>query len=207
MASTWGQPLSGAMNVTSNWGVDRGDHMHAGTDFGVAIGTQVHSVYDGKVVQVGFDKGGYGNYVKVQHPSGVYSFYAHLSSQTVSVGQTVSGGSIVGLSGNTGRSSGPHLHFEIRTGSGSNKETVDPLKYLKGYPSPVRGATPQPGEVDVTYVDKRDPAKELEDPYYTKEGKPTAATGVGVYSGYGPGGVATGKKARNTIDIIGAPTE
>ena len=71
----------------------------------------------------------YGNYVSVSHGSGNTTVYAHLSSRKVSVGQKVKQGDLLGITGSTGISSGPHLHFEIV----ENGERINPLKYLKGY--------------------------------------------------------------------------
>ena len=70
---------------------------------------------------------GYGNHIIVDHENGYHTLYAHLSQINVAVGQKVGRGATIGLIGSTGRSTGPHLHFEIRTGSGN----VDPLGYLK----------------------------------------------------------------------------
>ncbi|OKJ94706.1 peptidase [Streptomyces sp. CB03234] len=102
---------------------------HTGVDFAASSGTSVKAVGQGTVVSAGWS-GAYGNEVVIQHADGNYSQYAHLSSLTVSSGQTVSGGQEIGLSGSTGNSSGPHLHFEIRT-SPSYGSDIDPLAYLR----------------------------------------------------------------------------
>ena len=87
---------------------------HNGLDIGVPVGSNVLAFADGEVAWVGKDAG-YGNYVRIWHPGIlVNSFYAHLSEQLVAVGGKVEGGQVIGLSGNTGNSTGPHLHFEIR---------------------------------------------------------------------------------------------
>lgn len=111
-------------NVTSNFGY-RWGRLHAGTDVGVPIGTTVRASRAGQVITAGW-LGGYGNCVIIDHGDGVCTRYGHLSEVTVSVGQYVDQGQQVALSGNTGRSTGPHLHFEIRI----NGEAVDPLPYL-----------------------------------------------------------------------------
>lgn len=111
-------------NVTSNFGY-RWGRLHAGTDVGVPIGTTVRASRGGQVVTAGW-VGGYGNCVIIDHGDGVSTRYGHLSEVTVSVGQYVDQGEQIALSGNTGRSTGPHLHFEIRI----NGEAVDPLPYL-----------------------------------------------------------------------------
>ncbi|MGN0154449.1 MAG: peptidoglycan DD-metalloendopeptidase family protein [Lachnospiraceae bacterium] len=111
-------------NVTSNFGY-RWGRLHAGTDVGVPVGTTVRASRAGQVVTAGW-LGGYGNCVIIDHGDGVCTRYGHLSEVTVSVGQYVDQGQQIALSGNTGRSTGPHLHFEIRI----NGEAVDPLPYL-----------------------------------------------------------------------------
>jgi murein DD-endopeptidase MepM/ murein hydrolase activator NlpD len=94
---------------------------HVALDFGVPVGTPVRTTMNGQVVFAGWNNEGYGNLVIVEN--GPYrTYYAHLSSMPVSVGQTVPAGSVIGLSGNTGNSTGPHLHYEIRV----NKEKIDP---------------------------------------------------------------------------------
>lgn len=111
-------------NVTSNFGY-RWGRLHAGTDVGVPIGTTVRASRGGQILTAGW-LGGYGNCVIIDHGDGVCTRYGHLSEVTVSVGQYVDQGQQIALSGNTGRSTGPHLHFEIRI----NGEAVDPLPYL-----------------------------------------------------------------------------
>ena len=113
-------------NLTSNFGY-RWGRLHAGADVGVPIGTTVRASRAGQVITAGW-VGGYGNCVIIDHGDGVTTRYGHLSEVTVSVGQYVDQGQQVALSGNTGRSTGPHLHFEIRI----NGEPVDPLPYLAG---------------------------------------------------------------------------
>lgn len=111
-------------NITSNFGY-RWGRLHAGTDVGVPIGTTVRASRGGQVITAGW-VGGYGNCVIIDHGDGVSTRYGHLSEVLVSVGQYVDQGDQIALSGNTGRSTGPHLHFEIRI----NGEAVDPLPYL-----------------------------------------------------------------------------
>ncbi|MER7577998.1 transglycosylase family protein [Streptomyces sp. NPDC126514] len=104
---------------------------HTGVDFPVAAGTPVTAVSAGTVVSAGWG-GAYGNQVVVRHSDGMYSQYAHLSSLNVSTGQSVGAGDGIGSSGSTGNSSGPHLHFEIRTGPDYGSD-VDPLAYLRSH--------------------------------------------------------------------------
>ncbi|MET9682803.1 peptidoglycan DD-metalloendopeptidase family protein [Streptomyces coeruleorubidus] len=102
---------------------------HTGVDFPVPTGTSVKSVASGSVVSAGWG-GSYGYQVVIRHGDGRYSQYAHLSAISVRDGQTVSAGQRIGRSGSTGNSSGPHLHFEVRTGPGFGTD-VDPLAYLR----------------------------------------------------------------------------
>ncbi|MFE9679902.1 peptidoglycan DD-metalloendopeptidase family protein [Streptomyces sp. NPDC006285] len=102
---------------------------HTGVDFVVPTGTSLKAVGAGTVVSAGWG-GAYGNQVVIRLADGHYAQYAHLSSLSVSAGQTVTGGQQVGLSGATGNVTGPHLHFEIRTGAGYGSD-VDPLAYLR----------------------------------------------------------------------------
>ncbi|GGX36830.1 peptidase [Streptomyces malachitofuscus] len=102
---------------------------HTGVDFSVPTGTSLKAVGSGTVVSAGW-AGAYGNQVVIQLSDGHYAQYAHLSSLSVSAGQTVSAGQQVGLSGSTGNSTGPHLHFEIRTTPNYGSD-VDPLSYLR----------------------------------------------------------------------------
>lgn len=113
-------------NVTSTYGY-RWGRLHAGTDVGVPIGTTVRASRSGQVVTAGW-VGGYGNCVMIDHGDGIWTVYGHLSEITVSVGQYVNQGDQIALSGNTGRSTGPHLHFEVRV----NGSAVDATPYLEG---------------------------------------------------------------------------
>ena len=99
---------------------------HAGLDFRTPTGTPIRSAADGKVVKAG-RQGGYGKLVEVKHANGLTTRYAHLSKIYVKVGQKVSAGSKLGAAGSTGRSTGPHLHYEVRTGG----KPLNPLNYLK----------------------------------------------------------------------------
>ncbi|GAB2899921.1 M23 family metallopeptidase [Streptomyces mayteni] len=102
---------------------------HTGADFPVASGTEVVAVTSGQVVSAG-TVNAYGNEVIIRHDDGRYSQYAHLSSISVGVGQSVSAGDPIGLSGSTGNSTGPHLHFEVRT-SPEYGSDIDPIAYLR----------------------------------------------------------------------------
>lgn len=104
---------------------------HGAVDFGVSVGTPVYAAADGIVVTStwgGSDS--YGYYIKIKHYNGLYTLYAHASSLVVSVGQEVKQGQLIMYSGNTGNSTGPHLHFEVRVSPGGYSNRVNPLNYL-----------------------------------------------------------------------------
>ncbi|MFD4559530.1 M23 family metallopeptidase [Streptomyces sp. NPDC058469] len=102
---------------------------HTGIDFHASTGTSVHAVGSGTVVEAGWG-GSYGNQVVIKMADGMYTMYGHLSSIGVSVGQTVTPGEQIGLSGATGNVTGPHLHFEARTTAEYGSD-VDPVAYLR----------------------------------------------------------------------------
>ncbi|MFI2619101.1 transglycosylase family protein [Streptomyces sp. NPDC018584] len=102
---------------------------HTGVDFAVPTGTSVKAVAAGQVVSAGWG-GSYGYQVVIRHTDGKYSQYAHLSALSVRAGQQVGAGQRIARSGSTGNSTGPHLHFEVRTGPGFGSD-IDPLAYLR----------------------------------------------------------------------------
>ncbi|MGW5766724.1 M23 family metallopeptidase [Streptomyces tendae] len=104
---------------------------HTGTDFVVPTGTSLKAVGAGTVVSAGWG-GAYGNQVVIQLADGHYAQYAHLSSLSVSAGQSVTAGQQVGLSGATGNVTGPHLHFEIRTTPDYGSD-IDPIAFLRSH--------------------------------------------------------------------------
>ncbi|MFJ2441621.1 LysM peptidoglycan-binding domain-containing M23 family metallopeptidase [Streptomyces sp. NPDC087658] len=104
---------------------------HTGVDFIAPSGSTIKAVGAGTVVTAGWG-GSYGNQIVIRHDDGRYSQYAHLSSLSVSTGQSVGQGQQIGLSGATGNVTGPHLHFEIRTGPEYGSD-IDPLAYLRAY--------------------------------------------------------------------------
>jgi len=103
------RPVSGGVKT-------QGIHGYNAIDIGIPVGTPIMASASGKVIiaRASGWNGGYGGYVVVQHDNGTQTLYAHVSSVTVSVGQSVVKGQVVAYSGNTGKSTGPHLHFEIR---------------------------------------------------------------------------------------------
>ncbi len=118
----WIWPVDGTL--TSPFGY-RWGRLHAGIDIAVPEGTPLRAANSGTVAIAAYT-GGYGNYTCIDHGGGTTSCYAHQSGFAVSAGDSVSQGDVIGYSGNTGNSTGPHLHFEIRV----NGQPVDPLGYL-----------------------------------------------------------------------------
>ncbi|MFJ8003704.1 M23 family metallopeptidase [Streptomyces fagopyri] len=104
---------------------------HTGVDFHAASGTPVHAVGSGTVVTAGWG-GAYGNQIVLRMHDGTYTMYGHLSSIGVAVGQTVPPGGVLGLSGATGNTTGPHLHFEARTTAEYGSD-IDPVAYLRSH--------------------------------------------------------------------------
>lgn len=112
--------------ITSYYGM-RDGRLHGGTDFGDFEGEEIWSVGEGTVTYVGFEPGGYGNVVYIDHGDGIQTRYAHASKVLVKVGDKVAKGETVILAGNTGGSRGPHLHFEVLIGG----KKVDSLAWLE----------------------------------------------------------------------------
>jgi murein DD-endopeptidase MepM/ murein hydrolase activator NlpD len=115
-------PANGSISSGFGWRCGR---LHAGIDIPLPEGTGLRAADSGTVAIAGW-VGGYGNYTCIQHGGSLSTCYGHQSSISVSVGQSVSQGQVIGYSGNTGHSTGPHLHFEVRI----NGSPVDPLGYL-----------------------------------------------------------------------------
>ncbi len=105
----------------------RWGRMHKGIDIAAPVGTPIVAAADGVVVVSGWDRGGYGKRVDIQHPDGTRTLYGHNSRLLVAVGQQVRQGQQISAMGNTGRSTGPHLHFEFHMPGGS---AVNPVAYL-----------------------------------------------------------------------------
>ena len=112
VAVTYSMPTP-SKKVTSKFGY-RWGREHKGLDIKVQIGDTIRAAFDGEVVTACYNSGGYGYYVALKHEKGFETRYAHLSKFMVKIGQRVKAGDPIGLGGNTGRSTGPHLHFEIR---------------------------------------------------------------------------------------------
>lgn len=139
-------PVENFIQVTSKFGYRNpvynsqgiqisGGKVHTGIDLCGNLGSRVMAVQDGKITHAGW-QGGYGNCVEIQHideqGNNFYSFYAHMRDNSICIqkNQKVIKGQIIGTQGSTGNSTGDHLHFEIRTNSGSNRYAIDPAPYL-----------------------------------------------------------------------------
>jgi len=123
-------PVAGEIDETSPFGVRvdpflRIPAMHTGIDFRGDMGEPIHATAAGTVTSAGWS-GGYGNMVEVDHGNGLATRYGHLSAIDVKVGQTIRIGQVIGRLGSTGRSTGPHVHYETRV----NGEAVNPAKFL-----------------------------------------------------------------------------
>lgn len=123
-------PLNGLGYISSPYGyrihpIDGIKKFHSGLDLAVVSGTPIYSAQDGKVIHSG-SMGGYGLTVMIQHDNGVVTLYAHCSSLVAQVGQYISKGDHISNVGSTGKSTGPHLHFEVR----ANGSTVNPLSFI-----------------------------------------------------------------------------
>jgi murein DD-endopeptidase MepM/ murein hydrolase activator NlpD len=123
-AHSWRLPITHPIK-TSGFGY-RWGRLHAGEDFAVSVGTPLKAMSSGKVSFAGVQSG-FGNIVQIRYWDGTISYFGHMSSISVHVGQRVSIGQFVGRSGNTGHSTGPHLHLEIHPHGGA---AVDPLPWL-----------------------------------------------------------------------------
>jgi murein DD-endopeptidase MepM/ murein hydrolase activator NlpD len=124
-------PLQTAHRLTSGFGyrrdpMGRGSRMHEGIDFAGGHGTPIIATADGVVIHAGWQSG-YGNLVSIRHDFGIETRYGHLSKVRVRVGEKVSRGDRIGDMGSTGRSTGTHLHYEIRIG----KKAINPMTYIK----------------------------------------------------------------------------
>lgn len=117
--------------ITSRFGMRRDPiigaaALHSGMDFRAGVGTAIRATAPGTVVSAGW-AGGYGRMVEIEHEGGFSTRYAHMSKIDVREGQRITRGQVIGKSGNTGRSTGPHLHYEVR----QHGAAVDPLRFIK----------------------------------------------------------------------------
>ena len=125
-------PVGANAPIGGEFGEDRGDHAHAGVDFSMPVGTPIKSADGGTVVDacIGCDPNGYGALIIVRHANGLETWYAHVDTISVKVGDTVAQGQVIGTVGDRGRSSGPHLHFEVRQNGSPRQSDVLPTKEL-----------------------------------------------------------------------------
>jgi len=145
------KPVKGG-TYSWNYGQNRGTHSHAGVDIAVPVGTEVYAAHAGTVRRA-VDPQGYGNYIDVVG-DGVVTRYGHLSAYKASDGQSVSAGDVIALSGNTGRSSGPHVHFEVRSAQGFGfAGTMNPQTWLNGTEDPDGSGSPGTTTEDDVDVD------------------------------------------------------
>lgn len=132
-----GAPVSG--KVSSSYGTRKDpktgkSKFHKGVDIKVKVGTNVQATGGGKVIKAGWEnpknhKQGYGQRVTIDHGNGNTSIYGHLKGTSVKVGDKVSKGQVIGQSGNTGRSTGPHVHYEERYKNKPHRPTFNPKGY------------------------------------------------------------------------------
>jgi len=122
----------------------RWGRMHTGVDFGAPYGTRIGAAGRGTVVFAGWNSGGYGYLVIIQHRLDYQTWYAHMSRIATSVGRSVVGGTTIGYVGATGHATGPHLHFEVR----HHGVPIDPVPYLLPTTAPRRLAPTLADEPD-----------------------------------------------------------
>ena len=125
-----GRPVDGA-NLTSGFGIRtdpfRGRAaMHPGIDLAGPLGTPVYATADGVVDRSEWNDGGYGNLIEIDHGQGIQTRYGHLSERIAQPGQYVHRGDLIGLMGSTGRSTGSHLHYEVRVAG----QAIDPIPFV-----------------------------------------------------------------------------
>ena len=125
-------PIDNYKTIVSGYGLRKDPFtgllkFHRGIDYKIPSGTPVRASEDGKIIFAGTNENGYGKHIIISHPENFYTLYGHLSDILVENNQSVTKGNLIAYSGNTGKSTGSHLHFEIR----NNKESLDPSKYLK----------------------------------------------------------------------------
>lgn len=137
------KPFAGTYPITQTFGANPGAYArfglagHNGVDWGVPSGTPIRAAEGGVVLAARDDPGGYGHYIKIDHGDGQTAIYGHLSRIETAANRMVERGQVIGYSGNTGNSTGPHLHFEIRV-KGQERNgyngAVDPLPLLDADP-------------------------------------------------------------------------
>jgi len=126
------KPIKASVEFTSGFGVrsdpfHAGAAMHPGIDLAGSYGTPIYATADGTVLRAGWNSGGYGNLVEIDHGRGITTRYGHMSAILVSPGQHITRGQQVGRMGSTGRSTGNHLHYEVRI----DGKAVNPIPFMK----------------------------------------------------------------------------
>jgi murein DD-endopeptidase MepM/ murein hydrolase activator NlpD len=124
LSSNFVWPAQGLLSSRFGW---RWGRLHQGIDIAAPVGTPIWAAGDGTVDYAGWNSGGYGNMVDILHPNGTVSRYAHLSAIYVKRGQPVNQSQVIAAMGNTGNSTGPHLHFEIRP---NGRAAINPMTFL-----------------------------------------------------------------------------
>jgi len=149
------KPFTGDYQITQSFGEKITDsNGHSGIDYALPLGTPVLAAADGIVEKAGVDNTGYGNVIIIRHFRTDGTVYAHLRNWAVQVGQKVKAGEIIGYSGNTGNSTGPHLHFEYRMKFDDWKSATDPADFLIDRPAEKsEPAAPSTGWAEVVCED------------------------------------------------------
>ena len=129
---TFNMPIDNELKITSKYGPRR-RRMHQGTDLKILVGDTIRSAFDGRVRIKSYERRGYGYFLVIRHPNGLETVYGHLSKFLVNENQIIRAGEAIGLGGNTGRSTGSHLHFETRfLGKSINPEEI--IDFAHGVP-------------------------------------------------------------------------
>ncbi len=136
-------PVGGAIAAGFGWRTNPWPEFHKGVDLEANYGDMVRAAAAGTVVSAGWDPGGYGIKVDIDHGNGYHTWYAHLSRTAVSAGQRVTKGQPIAYVGSTGESTGPHLHYQVML----DGQPVDPAPYLNGVPEKVLATLPESPDV------------------------------------------------------------
>ena len=149
-------PLPNLYPITQHYGDNpgayaypcRSDQSHSGIDYGCPAGTPVLAAADGIVTKAGWDTSGYGVMIKVAHGMWGETLYGHLESLACAIGDMVHAGALIGVSGSSGNSTGPHLHFELHKPAGTCKQAIDPEPYIIDLPPDAIRDTPPKLQAD-----------------------------------------------------------
>jgi murein DD-endopeptidase MepM/ murein hydrolase activator NlpD len=133
-------PVDGSVASGFGYRASPWPEFHKGVDLAAAYGTQVRAAAAGTVVSAGWDPGGFGIKVDIDHGNGYHTWYAHLSRAKVTPGERIAKGQPIALVGSTGESTGPHLHYQVMY----EGNPIDPEPFLNGVPSKVLATLPGP---------------------------------------------------------------